>query len=238
MMSTPVIRALCNRMNVLVPKRTQWYQNTHLGFAPSFGVRYLAAESFGVERGESAKHLDGDFTTKDRHPGMGDDSSELEPTPEERITFGKYRGWLFKEVVAKDQGYCEWIRRSVEQGVQEGEQQSTVGRTMGFQRFATFLAHNFVQVESAARHPPTLQPWEAGQKNVANEVTLAKRFVSFGAKHKGKTFEEAYENDRGYSDWAVQQALCSMTPCDNNLLEYAVYVMYRDTLKKVESVKS
>jgi len=220
-------------MHALVPKRTPWHKSRQLAFIPSFGLRYFAAGSPVSEHGDTAHDFNRDFTTQDWHPGMGNNSEELSPTPDERVTFGKFRGWLFKEVVAKDPSYCQWVTRKAEQEAQETEQGSQAG-PIGFQRFATFLAKHSAQIESAARHPPTLQPWEAGQGNVANEVTLAKRFCSIGQKHRGKTFEEVYEHDRGYSDWAVQKALCSTLPCDNNLLEYAVYVMYRDTTKKVE----
>jgi len=123
----------------------------------------------------------------------------------EELKFGKHKGKTFEAILAEDPSYASFVRRAV-------KDEGSGNRQM--QRFADFLAAQ--QVSPAATSTP--------ERSSPSALGTASWTLKLG-KHKGKSFQEVYEEDQKYCAWAIQTAASG--EAKGSLGSFAEYVKAR-----------
>mmetsp|Transcript_9993 Transcript_9993/g.21989 ORF Transcript_9993/g.21989 Transcript_9993/m.21989 type:complete len:378 (+) Transcript_9993:77-1210(+) len=143
------------------------------------------------------------------------------------VTFGRYRGAQWQDVLEKDPGYCRWIIR---------EAQPDRAPSLSLVEFADWLKDADPEMASFAK-----REWHVGQSQSQSssrpippsdadedddEQGLGSKVLTFG-KHRGRTFREVLYEDPKYCSWAMknyESTLETMTP---DLLVFLEWVKER-----------
>mmetsp|Transcript_67201 Transcript_67201/g.160999 ORF Transcript_67201/g.160999 Transcript_67201/m.160999 type:complete len:447 (-) Transcript_67201:119-1459(-) len=157
--------------------------------------------------------------TPSYHPGGASKGLSEGLMGSEVLRFGKHKGKTFQEVAAEDSSYCSFVLRSKEES---GNQ--------NLLRFAQYLEAHQGQPQSqlpggsGGGRSTAFQPSASSSAfQVSSAVPSGSEVLKFG-KHRGKTFEEIYEEDQQYADWAVRNA---NQGSNGNLTVFASFVKAR-----------
>mmetsp|Transcript_5130 Transcript_5130/g.11383 ORF Transcript_5130/g.11383 Transcript_5130/m.11383 type:complete len:309 (-) Transcript_5130:196-1122(-) len=154
---------------------------------------------------------------------QGSQASQAAGLGSEVLRFGKHRGKSFEAIMVDDPPYLAFVRRAVqEEGT--GNQQML--------RFAEFLdAQQANPPSTEARSEKPASPTNTQVSATSPALRQASWTLKVG-KHKGRTFQEVYEEEKNYCEWVLKQD--SSGPLGN----FVEYVRARDATPAASSVQS
>lgn len=149
---------------------------------------------------------------------LGEDEQDIQPISADvlpgtsEVSFGKYSGRKFQEVLAQDPRYCKWL-------LQEAEMLFKDECSEACNSFVAFLREARLS-DSRLRSPRT-------EQSGAHGTIASGRWVLTFGKHAGKTFKSVWENDRQYCQWFANEVQNKMRKSTPDALAFAVYVQGR-----------